>query len=530
VILAILLLCPKIFADELVFDTFTEDFGGPKPGFRYKVRNLSIEGTGNVFKAESGSEVEIEMEVLHDCISCGNAINQIIVGLSSDDKAQVSVWNGKNRSGGGVKIVNAGTKVECFVEDNSGEAEWVKVTFSLKISEKPGIYYIRSRYSQAYTGNLLTEVGRKSPPKKYNEPLWWWKRDRPNGPDKSSNIGKVIVAEFSKVSQLPIVKATGGQGTEINWAEEKAQENADENGPGFFYNDCAQRLRSINASSVLAPQGSKDYSIKNLTDDDPMTAWIEGVKGFGLGEWFEVEGITVNVIYNGYQSSPKNWLSNSRVKRFKVFVDNEPVCFLDLTDEMSFQRFELPHEVNWDERHTFRFQIEEVYRGTKWDDVCISHIDHYACCIAGDSDILLRDNKQIPVSELFQNAMIVSFLEDKNISQISEIQKVYKQTHIELLEIHAGGHMLRITPAHPLYFKGKGFTSLQSIKYSEGHKIWQELENTYEVLTYAIEEKEFKYHLVKKIKILSGSFDTFTIKNYGENLSYIANGFVTRHE
>ncbi len=38
------------------------------------------------------------MEVLHNCISCGNAINQIIVGLSSDQKAQVSVWNGKKEA------------------------------------------------------------------------------------------------------------------------------------------------------------------------------------------------------------------------------------------------------------------------------------------------------------------------------------------------------------------------------------------------------------------------------------------------
>jgi len=195
---AMLLLSSAVFADQLVLDMFTEDFGGPKPGFRYKIRNLSIEGAGNIFQAEPGSEVEIEMEVLHDCISCGNAINQIIVGISSDDKAQVSVWNGKKRSGGGVKIVNAGAKIECLAEDNSGEAEWVKVKFCLKMPEKSGIYYIRSRYSQAYTGNLLTEEGRIIPQKKHDEPLGWWKIGRSNGPDQSSNIGSLIVTESNK--------------------------------------------------------------------------------------------------------------------------------------------------------------------------------------------------------------------------------------------------------------------------------------------------------------------------------------------
>ncbi len=195
---AMLLLSSAAFADQSVLDRFTEDFGGPKPGFRYKVRSLSIEGAGNVFQAEPGREVEVEMEVLHDCTSCGNAVNQIIVGLSSDEKAQVSVWNGKKRSGGGVKPVNAGTEVECLAEDNGGEAVWVKVTFGLKIPEKPGIYYIRSRYSQAYTGNLFTEEGRKIPQKEQGEPLGWWRVGRPNGPDQSSNIGKLIVAEFNK--------------------------------------------------------------------------------------------------------------------------------------------------------------------------------------------------------------------------------------------------------------------------------------------------------------------------------------------
>ena len=63
------------------------------------------------------------------------------------------------------------------------------------------------------------------------------------------------------------------------------------------------------ASSTLKGQGSKNYSIKNLIDDNPMTAWVEGVTGYGIGEWFEIKG-KANIIYNGYQSSPTNWKNN----------------------------------------------------------------------------------------------------------------------------------------------------------------------------------------------------------------------------
>ncbi len=196
--LVLSLLASLTFADEPIFDMFVEDFGGPKPGFRYKVRNLQIEGGGNIFQTPIGGAFEIEMEVLHDCRSCGNAINQIIVGLSSDEKAQISVWNGKQRSGGPLKFVNPGTSVQCLAEDNEKEAEWVKVYFSLNVPNQDGIYYIRTRYSQAYTGNLMTDQAKHIKQPKYKEPLGWWKVNRPS---TSSNIGKIVVSKSNNALQ-----------------------------------------------------------------------------------------------------------------------------------------------------------------------------------------------------------------------------------------------------------------------------------------------------------------------------------------
>ncbi|XKK61563.1 hypothetical protein HFP71_00745 [Streptomyces sp. ARC32] len=66
----------------------------------------------------------MSFDVLHDCSECGNAVNQVIIGLAGQDRAQASVWNGKRRSGGGLKVVNAGTPVEALAEDNAGPAEW----------------------------------------------------------------------------------------------------------------------------------------------------------------------------------------------------------------------------------------------------------------------------------------------------------------------------------------------------------------------------------------------------------------------
>jgi hypothetical protein len=90
--------------------------------------------------------------------------------------------------------------------------------------------------------------------------------------------------------------------------------------------------------------------------------------------------VLLNVIYNGYQSSPKRWIENSRVKIFRVYRDNNPLCYLFLKDEMGKQYFDLPRSSgNADQEHIYKFEIVEVYKGTKWADVAISEINYANC-------------------------------------------------------------------------------------------------------------------------------------------------------
>ena len=178
---------------EAINAEFTEVYGGGD-GFRFKVRNVKINEKENIVQLKKGGLIiDVTMEILHDCEECGNAVNQIIVGLGGEEKAQVSVWNGKQRSGGELMIVNPYTKYHALCEDNPGKAEWVKVYFQLKIPEKSGVYYIRTRYAQDYQGNLRTEEGLKHQQKIYEAPLGWWRVDRPSGPSSESNIGAIIV-------------------------------------------------------------------------------------------------------------------------------------------------------------------------------------------------------------------------------------------------------------------------------------------------------------------------------------------------
>lgn len=160
---------------------------------RFSVKNVKVGLHGQVATVAAGAIVNVTMDLKHDCASCGNAVNQVIVGLGGEARAQVSVWNGKQRSGGGVRVVNGGTRVEALCEDNSGAAQWVGVKYQIQAPRDPGVYYIRTRYAQAYRGNLRTAAALKRNQPVFQKVLGWWRVDRPNGPRADANIGALIV-------------------------------------------------------------------------------------------------------------------------------------------------------------------------------------------------------------------------------------------------------------------------------------------------------------------------------------------------
>ena len=163
------------------------------------------------------------------------------------------------------------------------------------------------------------------------------------------------------------------------------------------------------------------YSPHNLFDHNTTTSWVEGEEGSGIGSYILVgfhKGIKKYVlIYNGYQQSKSLYQKNNRVRDVKIslyagyYSDamagqfgfeadtvslKEAVSFT-LKDKMGVQRFEIPFNyakvetLRKAERSRYlkahpdieqiqdfifiRFEIVSVYRGTEWDDTCISGIE-----------------------------------------------------------------------------------------------------------------------------------------------------------
>ena len=150
-------------------------------------------------------------------------------------------------------------------------------------------------------------------------------------------------------------------------------------------------LTAQNASSTLLSNGNYNYDVNNMTDGDPRTAWVEGKSDYGIGESFECvfdAGYGSTIILNGLQKSVKLWKYNSRVKTFKVYYDNVPICYLQLHDKMCWQYFDFDEvfldsndpESKYDDSEccdgVFRFEIVDVYPGEKWKDVCISEFKY----------------------------------------------------------------------------------------------------------------------------------------------------------
>lgn len=155
-----------------------------------------------------------------------------------------------------------------------------------------------------------------------------------------------------------------------------------------FY--CGCNIGTQVASSTLAPQGKYNYAASNIHDLNYSTAWVEGVKGYGIGEWVEYTlpadnpRITEIGIANGLIRTKKAWTENSRVKVLEVSVNGKPHAMLYLKDVYAEQWFGVP-TIGYDDRDDseklsnmppikIRFTIRDVYKGTKYDDTAITEI------------------------------------------------------------------------------------------------------------------------------------------------------------
>ena len=136
---------------------------------------------------------------------------------------------------------------------------------------------------------------------------------------------------------------------------------------------------NVYASSHLI-QKSMNYKIENVIDDNPSTAWIEGVSDDGIGQFiqfssnntFRVDKID---IINGFSKNQKTYMKNNRVKKVIIEFSDKSQQVYELEDNnMEYQTI----DIGGINTNSVKVIIQEVYtNGRVYKDTCISEISVY---------------------------------------------------------------------------------------------------------------------------------------------------------
>ncbi|MEE4197154.1 MAG: hypothetical protein V2I54_05890 [Bacteroidales bacterium] len=207
------------------------------------------------------------------------------------------------------------------------------------------------------------------------------------------------------------------------------------------------------SSSELEPGDYWDYGkygALNLGDHNPATCWAEGNEGDGAGEYILMT-IPSNIyglkIRNGYQKSENLYQFNNRPKKIKVeilgcytppgyitethigFAISEPIAInsILLKDQWGFQ--DVPLSYNWSEitkqvegnelfdqeRFILKITIEDIYKGTQWNDACISDI------MVIPEEIFEITADEHGLTKIFNHKIDTLFYDPENIFQIIDL-------------------------------------------------------------------------------------------------------------
>jgi hypothetical protein len=133
---------------------------------------------------------------------------------------------------------------------------------------------------------------------------------------------------------------------------------------------------SVRQMEVTRQYGTISYAAVNVLDDDPTTAWVEGVTGAGTGESLQLrfsQAVTITRIglVVGFDLNATVFAANNRVKQVQlVFADGstQQVAF---ADERGMQYRDIT-PVRTD---SLSLVIAEVYPGTSYDDTALAEVE-----------------------------------------------------------------------------------------------------------------------------------------------------------
>ena len=154
-------------------------------------------------------------------------------------------------------------------------------------------------------------------------------------------------------------------------------------------------MANATADSELT-EGATVYSAKNLLDGNYSTPWVEGASDFGKKQKIQLklygnpskfnsynyENITHLYLLNGFRKNEKTYYENNRIKTLRLWVNGKDCGTVELKDKpfRTVNDFNFAYEADllnserlWNVK-TIEIEILDVYKGTKYNDTCISEI------------------------------------------------------------------------------------------------------------------------------------------------------------
>ncbi|MFZ6014663.1 MAG: NADase-type glycan-binding domain-containing protein [Bacteroidota bacterium] len=295
---------------------------------------------------------------------------------------------------------------------------------------------------------------------------------------------------------------------------------------------------NITASSTLPPQGKNTYVANNAHDFTLNAAWVEGAKGPGIGEYIQYTfdpqnpPITTVIIFNGYVKSDKAWAENGRIKKLKMSVNGKPHAFLELQDVKSEQSFNVGSLQNLKGKLTLKFEILEVYKGTKYEDTVLSELYFDGTgvhCFAAGTMITMADGSLKPIEEVERGDEVLSFNFEARKTESSRVEETVQSMHHNLVRYEFEKGSITATDDHPFYSPAKGWVSLSP------HQSLQYLST---VSAMAIDESILSTHhttslqsqVLKNYQKLSVCERAYTITRLSRHNCFFANGMLVAVE
>lgn len=311
---------------------------------------------------------------------------------------------------------------------------------------------------------------------------------------------------------------------------------------------CGGGQDSLSSSSALPPYKGNDYKANNAHDLSYKTAWVEGVKGHGVGEYLDYHikaknpRITEIIVVNGYVKNETAWRNNSRVKKLKVYVDDKPYAILHLKDSRSEQHFKVPPLGTNRDKFTFdqmkkmpdwkmRFEILEVYPGDKYDDTVITEIYFDGIdvhCLAAGSSILMADGSSKSIENLETGDQVLSVNLNSNKLESATVLELASPQHHDLIKISFNdGSSLTCTADHPILSSEGQWASVDPEKTRSAYRYDQV--GLLQVGS-SVSSNHSNRLIITEIQMLPQVQTTYTIVRLNRNQNFIANGIVVGTE